>query len=107
MDFVKKEPSGCWAWIGSKNIYGYGRFKKSLGTRDKFIMVAAHRYSYEMHKGEIPNGLFVCPSCDNPPCVNPDHLWLGTPADNTHDMIAKGRQAKQGKAHLQGAGDEA
>jgi hypothetical protein len=75
----------CWIWLGSYNENGYGVFHY-----DKKLKLA-HRFSYEFYKGEIPKGLFVCHSCDNTACVNPDHLWLGTQEDNMNDMIAKGR----------------
>jgi DNA-binding XRE family transcriptional regulator len=76
----------CWNWIGAKSRGGYGSFG---GTK-------AHRYAYELANGSIPEGLFVCHKCDNPGCVRPDHLFLGTPKDNTDDMWAKNR-ARPGK----------
>ena len=76
----------CWEWNASRNSLGYGCF-----TAPHSKWVKAHRYSFEMFKGEIPNGLCVCHSCDNPPCVNPIHLWLGTLLDNHKDMRSKGR----------------
>lgn len=79
-------PSGCWDWAAARR-HGYG----CLGAPGNAGTVQAHRASYEVHVGPIPDGLFVMHTCDNPPCVNPDHLRLGTPRDNMADMIAKGR----------------
>lgn len=83
--YVKKTKS-CWLWTACKDATGYGRFRAGITDR-------AHRFSYKLHKGKIPNGLIVCHSCDNPPCVNPSHLWLGTNKDNYDDMTKKGRRA--------------
>lgn len=77
--------SYCWQWTSVIAQNGYGRF----WVNDK--SVPAHHFSYELHYGPIPNGLFVLHHCDNPSCVNPDHLFVGTIADNVHDMISKGR----------------
>lgn len=85
---IKENPiSGCHEWQGMKKG-GYGYFY--INGREK----AVHRMQYEKFKGEIPKGFNVCHSCDNPPCVNPDHLWIGTQKDNVHDMIAKKRDHK-------------
>ncbi len=81
--------TGCWLWTGHRFSTGYGCFEVTdAGKRKKF---GAHRYSYEYFKGPIPPGLVVMHSCDNPPCVNPDHLSLGTHSDNITDMHRKGR----------------
>lgn len=73
----------CWNWKGSGSSDGYGFFYDG-----KFFM--AHRWSYVHHKGPIPQGLYICHTCDRPPCVNPDHLFIGTATDNHLDAVAKG-----------------
>src|SRR4030065_1284771 len=78
----------CWEWLANKNGQGYG----VLWCNKKKGNVPAHRASWEMFFGEIPNDLLVLHRCDNPPCVNPSHLFLGTHKDNAQDMINKGRK---------------
>jgi hypothetical protein len=79
----------CWVWTGNTSRRGYGSLQEG-GRGSKTI--SAHRYSYEVHRGPIPDGLVVMHSCDNPSCVNPDHLSVGTYRENTQDMIRKGRK---------------
>lgn len=78
----------CWNWIGTISGWGYAHFKKNR------ITVRAHRLSYHLFKGPIPNGLIVRHTCDNKKCVNPDHLLLGTFQDNSNDMVERDRLVK-------------
>ena len=92
--FEKKviRQEGCWDWRGCKINGGYGSIR--IGY-PKFY---AHRISWMIHYGEIPNGLCVLHKCDNPPCTNPDHLFLGTIKDNNLDAISKNRHQTLGKS---------
>jgi len=83
------EDTGCWEWTASQARGGYGQFTTSV--KDGRTWYRAHRFSYTAHKGEIPEGMVVMHSCDNPCCVNPEHLSVGTHADNIRDRDAKGR----------------
>ena len=77
----------CWNWVASKNKKGYGKF--SITRRN---WIGAHRFSYEYYLGPIDNNLCVLHKCDNPSCVRPDHLFLGTRKDNSDDKVSKNRQ---------------
>lgn len=90
---VRGEEGECWPFVGVIDAHGYGKFDKPGRP------VLAHRFAYELVVGTIPAGLCVLHQCDNPPCANPTHLWLGTQRENVEDCIAKGR-FKPGK--LQG-----
>ena len=83
--------SGCIEWSKSKTNAGYGQIM--VGGRGGKMM-AAHRVAWELKHGPIPDGLFVCHSCDNKGCVNPDHMFLGSYKDNVDDMVRKGRQKR-------------
>ena len=85
--FLKDEQTGCWNWTACKNSRGYGKWSwKKLD--------AAHRFSFRFYRGGIPKGKSVCHSCDNPGCVNPDHLWIGTHTQNMQDMMRKDRMPR-------------
>lgn len=79
----------CWNWTAGKMPFGYGTF--AIGTPERKQNVRAHRYSYELSHGAVPKGLCVLHHCDNPACVRPSHLFVGTQSDNRSDCSKKGR----------------
>jgi hypothetical protein len=86
-----RKSDGCWEWTGAVNEWGYGR----IGSRDRLgAKRTAHRLSWLLAFGPIPDGALVLHACDNPPCVRPDHLFLGTHEDNMQDRHNKGRYAR-------------
>lgn len=80
-------PTACWLWMAACRETGYGQF--SIGDR-RASPGRAHRVAWELTRGPIPEGMLVCHRCDTPPCCNPSHLFLGTPADTMRDAAAKG-----------------
>jgi len=82
------ERTGCWEWKGCKSQGGYGVIGTCIEGRTSTF---THRAAWIVENGLIPNGMLVCHHCDNPACVNPNHLWLGSPTDNIKDMVTKQR----------------
>lgn len=78
-------PDACWMWTAARHEFGYGKIR--VQRKD----VGAHRVAWEITNGPVPEGMFVCHTCDNPPCCNPAHLWIGTSTENAADRHAKGR----------------
>lgn len=93
--YINKTDS-CWMWTGTKTIHGYG-YLIYWPTR---VHHTVHRISWRIHRGEIPIGKFILHKCDIKLCANPDHLWLGTQAENMRDKVSKGRQARGETAAL-------
>lgn len=92
--FAVKEDTGCWEWTMARHFRGYGKIrtlKKDYQT---------HRLAWQIVHGPLPRDVFVCHKCDNPSCGNPDHLFVGSPKDNTHDAMKKGRLAHGERCNL-------
>jgi hypothetical protein len=82
-----RKTEDCWEWLSTKNVKGYGKIRPAKSPK----RMSAHRFSWELHYGAIPYSLHVLHHCDNPACVRPDHLFLGTNHDNVLDKVRKGR----------------
>lgn len=89
----KSAANGCWVWTGYRQKFGHGSLGRS-GKGDKRTYVLAHRHAWELLRGPIPPGKCLLHHCDNPPCVNPEHLYLGDRATNNMDKVRRNRQAR-------------
>lgn len=93
-NYIPVTETGCWLWLGNVLKTGYGHVWYENKTR------RVHKVVYELTKGEVPNGLYVCHKCDIRSCVNPAHLYAGTPQNNMDDRSARGRQSRfPGESH--------
>lgn len=88
---VPEPNSGCWLWLGAVTGHGYGVVGVGYKSEGNRRIIQAHRRSYEIFVGSIPNGKDICHHCDNRLCVNPEHLFVGSRLENVHDMMRKGR----------------
>lgn len=91
-DRLRTTPTGCWEFNGKANIRGYGVV--SIGRNPSRRTALTHRIAWTLENGPIPKGMFVCHACDNPPCCNPGHLFVGTNQDNVRDAVRKNRHSK-------------
>lgn len=93
--YSKVSPSGCWEWQRSKDARGYGKCNVGGGKWER-----AHRVSYKVFNGNIPDGMIVRHTCDNTSCCNPEHLIIGTMADNMRDCVERGRRPRGSNHHM-------
>ena len=91
--YIPEPNSGCWLWLAALDTSGYGKF--NMAGR----ILGAHRVSWELHQGSIPEGKNVLHTCDIPSCVNPNHLYIGTQKDNAKDMHDRGRDWQSQRTH--------
>lgn len=86
---TRETPQGCWEWLGEQSDGGYGRVWTTISG--KSVRRSAHRLAWSIENGPIPEGMLICHKCDNPPCIRPTHLFLGSQEDNMLDATSKGR----------------
>lgn len=86
--YIPVPETGCWLWLGGWSINGYGYHRPTKAS----LQTSAHRFMYELLVGKIPDGMYLCHKCDTTPCVNPDHLFVGTPKENQVDCVKKNRR---------------